>query len=792
MTSTRLIGIAALAVALWVSAAPAVVVVDNDAGAPAYTETGNWGTSSAVGYNGGTYRYATAGGAHTATWTANLPEAGELEVFVWYVPGSNRATATKYTVSAADGNHTVYLSQAAGGLTWESLGTFNFNAGANTITVDAAGSSPAGNVVIADAVSFGEEIIEPDPPIVEEITAGVTHYTYTLPTPVVIHVLEFDLADPQFTIDMGFAYGQRSYPTKQPVPTIVDHYDSSANEVIAAINCSYFDTGPTIGVLGFLGSDSNIIQNTAAGAGLAQTYGLLNNGEGWAASNIPSIAGTVAFADGAETQVGTLNLYCGGGLALYTPDWGPSTANNYAGAEVIVENVNFPMRPGKEIAGTITAVHSGAAAINNPIPDDGFVLSACAGAEANLLAHASVGDQVAVRFAMQPDMMNNVRTMVTGNVWLVKDGVRYQSGGDAVRHPRTAIAWSGTQHWYVTWDGRQAGYSVGASFVEMQDFLVDVLHVDNAINLDGGGSTTMVIDDEVVNCPSDGASTPCTGNPRSVPNALMLMRRTNPSTRPVNDPFDATGRALAWDDKFTFNPVAPFAFGAETHALEVLNPAGGFETLSLGRRNDVNYTIEAEVYCPYRPDVATDGFERVGVFARDDGNGGFESADLGGGNCYALTYDTHDGRVRAGTVVDGVFTDRLAAPLHVTTSGWRKMSIEAYGSTIGFHLDGALIASIDDALHASGRCGIGHHEYFATDANAQGAHVRRFLTFTIDLDADNNGTIDLVDFQYLMACMLGPTVHYAPGNYCLPMDTDGDLDVDLLDAWRFDQYKTIP
>jgi len=128
------------------------VIVDNDNGAPKYTETGTWATSGSTGYNGGTYRYATAGGAHTATWKASLG-SGNYQVFVIYRSGTNRTTSTKYNINTAGGTQTVYVNQTLNNLVWVSVGTFRFNEGDNTITVDAAGST-GGSVVIADAVRF--------------------------------------------------------------------------------------------------------------------------------------------------------------------------------------------------------------------------------------------------------------------------------------------------------------------------------------------------------------------------------------------------------------------------------------------------------------------------------------------------------------------------------------------------------------------------------------------------------------------------------------------------------------
>ncbi|BAH37730.1 hypothetical protein GAU_0688 [Gemmatimonas aurantiaca T-27] len=88
------------------------------------------------------------------------------------------------------------------------------------------------------------------------------------------------------------------------------------------------------------------------------------------------------------------------------------------------------------------------------------------------------------------------------------------------RHPRTAIAVSrsGQTAWLVTVDGR-ATNSVGMTLVELAEFL-RTLGAWHALNFDGGGSTTMVIDGRVVNVPTDAAGE------REVGNALIVRERT--------------------------------------------------------------------------------------------------------------------------------------------------------------------------------------------------------------------------------------------------------------------------
>ena len=78
-----------------------------------------------------------------------------------------------------------------------------------------------------------------------------------------------------------------------------------------------------------------------------------------------------------------------------------------------------------------------------------------------------------------------------------------RAGFENELHPRTAIAGlhSG-KVLLVTVDGRQPGVSAGMSLFALADLLLELGAVE-AINLDGGGSTTMVIRDQVVNRPSD-------------------------------------------------------------------------------------------------------------------------------------------------------------------------------------------------------------------------------------------------------------------------------------------------
>jgi len=89
----------------------------------------------------------------------------------------------------------------------------------------------------------------------------------------------------------------------------------------------------------------------------------------------------------------------------------------------------------------------------------------------------------------------------------------------AARHPRTMIGRDGSGAiWLVTVDGRQPDYSVGMTFADLQQ-LCDRLDITDALNLDGGGSTTMVVRGRVVNRPSDPLGA------RPVSDAIVVLPR---------------------------------------------------------------------------------------------------------------------------------------------------------------------------------------------------------------------------------------------------------------------------
>lgn len=99
---------------------------------------------------------------------------------------------------------------------------------------------------------------------------------------------------------------------------------------------------------------------------------------------------------------------------------------------------------------------------------------------------------------------------------LVLDGVNTGESARVAplaRHPRTAagVSRNGLTLWIVVVDGRQPDYSIGMTLPELGALMVE-LGADDAINLDGGGSSSFYFQptegDPVTNRPSDGKFRP--------------------------------------------------------------------------------------------------------------------------------------------------------------------------------------------------------------------------------------------------------------------------------------------
>jgi hypothetical protein len=149
----------------------------------------------------------------------------------------------------------------------------------------------------------------------------------------------------------------------------------------------------------------------------------------------------------------------------------------------------------------------------------GVVLASRMGSKGSLrLIRLKLAESVTLRWSV----VGWASTMdaVAGSPVLMKDGaivIKPCSAYVCRRHPRTGVGVTRSGRIYmVVVDGRQRA-SKGMTIVQFAR-LFKRLGVRSAVNLDGGGSSTMVVKNHIVNSPSD------PGGQRAVASALLVIR----------------------------------------------------------------------------------------------------------------------------------------------------------------------------------------------------------------------------------------------------------------------------
>lgn len=278
---------------------------------------------------------------------------------------------------------------------------------------------------------------------------------------------------------------------------------SARNQAVAAINASYFATSGEL--LGITKIDSTVVSTTY----------LTRSAFGIAADGKPMIGqvgynGTVSLADGTMVPVSGVNCERGeDGLVLYNAYYNMSTKSNQYGREYVVKN------------NQVIAINQA----DSPLNADSIVVSAH-GASMEKLASVEVGDPMNIVEDLGPKWNEAIQILGVGPM-LVKNNSVYlttkneEFGNDVAggRAPRTAVGITKDQHvLLVVVDGRQE-HSIGYTLLELALFMQEMGAVD-AVNFDGGGSSEMMLKNEMINRPSD-------GNERKIGSALVVLGKSS-------------------------------------------------------------------------------------------------------------------------------------------------------------------------------------------------------------------------------------------------------------------------
>ena len=187
-------------------------------------------------------------------------------------------------------------------------------------------------------------------------------------------------------------------------------------------------------------------------------------------------------------------------LVIYRPHFHVVTLTMPDGVEAVVRN------------GEIVSIHNGQGSLR--IPADGYVLSASGKRREDLLTHIAEGDAVQIHETIIPErvgdseLWSSFTHIVGGGPLLLQDGIALstkayeQEGFDrafhSFWHPRTAVGKKadGTLL-FVTITATEAGIRRGVMLSRLAELFLEWGATD-ALNLDGGNSSMLVIRDEVV------------------------------------------------------------------------------------------------------------------------------------------------------------------------------------------------------------------------------------------------------------------------------------------------------
>lgn len=233
----------------------------------------------------------------------------------------------------------------------------------------------------------------------------------------------------------------------------------------------------------------------------------------------------IVLSDGRDFPVRGINRPLGmHELVVYSSKYSDSTRTNDNCSEAVVSVEGLPVRAGKEMKGRVVEVRSGLG--NASIPQDGLVLSGKGTGAAFIDEYLKPGVEFTINFNLIPESSagwGDVVQAVGGGPWLARNGEffcdREEEGFDPgfsrSLHPRTAAGrLKDGKLLLVSVDGRQS-ISGGMTLVQLADFMLAEGCVE-AINLDGGGSTTLATPLGLLNSPSE-------GDQRPVCNALAIF-----------------------------------------------------------------------------------------------------------------------------------------------------------------------------------------------------------------------------------------------------------------------------
>ena len=376
---------------------------------------------------------------------------------------------------------------------------------------------------------------QPDSVETRQVLVGVEHTRIVRASgPWIINVLRIDLRRSGIEIKTARAHGQLR--SRERLSELVRRAEAAGTVVVAAINADFFN-------LKSGESENNQVIDGEWWKGVKVTdspYDTFRNPHaqfGVDSARRPLIDryqfDGIALTRTAAIPLIALNAIPTGpqeGSAFYTPRFG-TAAPVVGAADSSKHTVEAVFIAVGQRLDTALYVRHGAAAMNggSAIPTGGAVLTAY-GPRSKDITAIGEGDtlKVVLRATVAGVRPVPLAQLIGGWPQIIRDGANIAGNAAAtegalssnaeVRHPRSAIGFSrdSATLFLVVVDGRSR-HSVGMTLIELAEFMRS-LGAYQALNFDGGGSSTLIVQGKIVNSPSDVTLE------RGIGNAVLITR----------------------------------------------------------------------------------------------------------------------------------------------------------------------------------------------------------------------------------------------------------------------------
>jgi hypothetical protein len=320
----------------------------------------------------------------------------------------------------------------------------------------------------------------------EVIGEGVTLLSYTLTAgdrPVKVYILQIDLDNPYVMLD-GLIGTDGTLAETETVSRMI----AGRSGAVAAVNGGFFIMSKDK-PLGTLIKDGELVASPIKRSDMP-VFALSKDRR--PLFDFFAFSGEVRAANGKTFPLYGINkpaydledgsLSDTDHLTLYDRYWGPQPR----GADP-----NHPGALAAEVAeGTVKQVVY-AGEVQFVMPPDGYVLWGHGAAADFIRQNLPVGASVYVNYRTEPDF-KKIKLAAGSNSFLVREGkVTAFQGEVKGKTARTAAASAGNGRWLYLVAVEKSDASTGMEQSELAKLLVD-LGAEEALNLDGGGSTTLV------------------------------------------------------------------------------------------------------------------------------------------------------------------------------------------------------------------------------------------------------------------------------------------------------------